>query len=671
MKHVFHVSPKGDDAATGSAARPFATIEHAILAARAAGRGARIVLEDGTYRLARTLKLGRADSGLAIEAAPGARPVLSGCRAITGWRKEKDGRWSASVLWVNSRAKAFRQFFVNGSERPRAVFPKAGFLNTAPDPRPEGVPWGEWAHNHPRDAVEILGESLDPSWDYSCGELVVYHYWVDTHLAPKAVRVADGKTVVELEYPCRRSPGDTVCRLENSRSIVTEPGEWALDWRKRRLYYLPRKGEDMASARTEAPCAAALLEIDGGEDITFRGVRFFGARYDLPWGERNDLQASFGVASAIVLRNARRCLLEGCAIENVDGYGVEMRDGTCDCTLSRCRLLHLGAGGVRLGCDARSWRGSQPENPLVDAAVRDPRIRVRGNEISDCEIGDYGRSFPSACGVFITDAEHTRIVHNEIHDGYYTGVSCGWVWGHMPSLSYHNEISFNHIHDIGKGLLSDMGGVYTLGVSTGTVVTNNVIHDIDARHYGGWGLYTDEGSSGIIMENNVVYRTKFACYHMHFGRECIIRNNVFGGGLLEQVVRSRRQAHISFFFYNNIVFWKEGALHKGNWDDPDDYEFPYHPDKSRKLRKTTECDWNLYFNPNLRRKDVRFGPDLTWEEWRARGEDVHSLWADPRFADPGAGDFSLSPDSPAFKLGFRPIDVSAVGIRKRPTVLSD
>jgi hypothetical protein len=645
-----------------------ATFEETIRTARAAGGTAHIVLKSGEYRLSRTLRLGKADSGLVIEAAPGAKPVLSGFRDITGWRKEADGLWSAAVPWVTTREKGFRSLFVNGKARPRARLPKGdAFFTAAKEERPAGMSWGTWAHNAERSRFEIAKGDIDPAWDLAGGEIIMYHFWVDSHVIPKCVVEEGGRTYLELSLPLRRTPSEAIYRLENLRCIATEPGEWALDYGRRRVYYRPRKGEDMSRARIVVPHLGRLVEIDGAEDVVFRGIAFAGARYELPAGNRNDMQASHAVDAAVSLVNARRCRFEGCRFENLGGYALEMRDGTRDCLVSHSALLHLGAGGVRLNAAVGSWRSSHPKDSLHDTAIFDPRRRVAGNEVSDCEIGDYGLDFPSACGVLLMNAEHTRIVHNHIHDGYYTGVSCGWVWGHMPSVSFANDISYNHIHDIGKGLLSDMGGIYTLGVSSGTRLSHNLIHGVDARHYGGWGLYNDEGSSGILVEDNVVYDTKFAGYHMHYGRECIIRNNVFGGGRIDQVARTRRMAHISFFFYNNIVYWTQGRLHTGNWDDPDDYDFVFHPDHVRKLRKTTECDWNLYFNPNLKLADARFGPGLTWEEWQARGEDVHSLWADPKFANPAVGDFAPAPDSPAFRLGFRPIDLSSVGPRPAAT----
>src|SRR5579875_487287 len=80
------------------------------------------------------------------------------------------------------------------------------------------------------------------------------------------------------------------------------------------------------------------------------------------------------------------------------------------------------------------------------------------------------------------------IAHNHIHDLFYSGISCGWVWGYAESVSHDNRIEYNHIHDIGQRLLSDMGGIYTLGVQPGTVLRGNLIYNVEKHNYGGWAI---------------------------------------------------------------------------------------------------------------------------------------------------------------------------------------
>ena len=43
----------------------------------------------------------------------------------------------------------------------------------------------------------------------------------------------------------------------------------------------------------------------------------------------------------------------------------------------------------------------------------------------------------------------------------------------------------------------------------------------------------------------------------------------------------------------------------------------------------------------------------------------HTITADPLFVDLENDDYSLKPESPAFKVGFKPIDLSHVGLRGR------
>jgi parallel beta-helix repeat protein len=191
-----------------------------------------------------------------------------------------------------------------------------------------------------------------------------------------------------------------------------------------------------------------------------------------------------------------------------------------------------------------------------------------------------------------------------------------------------------------------MGAIYTLGVQPGTVIGHNLIHHVQSFTYGGWGIYPDEGSSNMLIEDNVVYACKSAGFHQHYGRENIVRNNIFAFNRESQLMRSRTEPHVSFTFENNIVYFDDGRLLLANWKD-DGFRM----------------DRNVYWD--TRGLTPRFS-NWSWEEWRARGKDLNSVIADPLFVNAANGDFRLRADSPALKLGFRPIDLSSVGPRVAP-----
>jgi parallel beta-helix repeat protein len=55
-----------------------------------------------------------------------------------------------------------------------------------------------------------------------------------------------------------------------------------------------------------------------------------------------------------------------------------------------------------------------------------------------------------------------------------------------------------------------------------------------------------------------------------------------------------------------------------------------------------------------------------WASWQAAGNDTHSLVADPFFVNAKKDDYRLRKNSPAFKLGFKPIPVGKIGPYKSP-----
>jgi parallel beta-helix repeat protein len=118
----------------------------------------------------------------------------------------------------------------------------------------------------------------------------------------------------------------------------------------------------------------------------------------------------------------------------------------------------------------------------------------------------------------------------------------------------------NHVHHIGWGILRDMAAICTLGISTGIEVSHNLIHYVYSYYYGGWGLYTDECSSNIWVEDNVVYNTKTGGFHLHYRKDNIIRDNISPFNEKFQAQFSIIEKHYSFDFKHNIIVSDKGFL---------------------------------------------------------------------------------------------------------------
>jgi hypothetical protein len=414
-------------------------------------------------------------------------------------------------------------------------------------------------------------------------------------------------------------------RVENVFEALDAPGEWYLDRPAGQLYYIPLPGEDPNDTVIVAPRLKQLVRVEGGDEpvrhLTLRNLGFAHAEDIDPAVNASDKQASSSLGGAVVFKNAENCHLIDCRISQVSGYAVEVLEGCQETEIARNTMTNLGGGGVKV------WHKSNKTT------------------VADNDIGNGSLFFNNALGVLIGQSNDNLITHNNIHHFYYTGVSVGWSWNYGPSKAARNIIEYNHIHHIGQGLLSDMAGVYTLGVSPGTRVRNNLIHDIEADNYGGWGLYCDEGSTGIVMEKNVVYRTTHGGFHQHYGKDNVIRNNILAFGHHAQVMRTRQEEHLSFTFERNIVYFDTETLLGSNWSN-DQFKM----------------DDNLYWRADGKPFDFK---GVSLAEWRERGHDVHSLIADPLFVEVDNDDFRLKSESPALqKLGFEPIDLSTVGPRQ-------
>ncbi|MDH7602221.1 MAG: right-handed parallel beta-helix repeat-containing protein [Armatimonadota bacterium] len=642
-----YVAKNGNDSWSGTRPEPnrthtdgpFASLERARDAVRELKRrgklpaGITINIRKGTYYLDRTFELTSEDSGAAdcpvvYQAYPGEVVTISGGKEIEGFGKVTvSGRAmiAAQIPEVREGKWYFTQLFVNGRRRPRTRLPKEGFYQI------ESLIDADWDSpwNQGQDKFRFKQGEIKQWRNLSDVEIVALHFWVESRMPIQSVDETQcivnlaKKSVFRLSEEWNKAGARYY--VENVFEALNNPGQWYLDRPTGTLYYYPAVGEDWQRSQFVAPRLCRLVEVIGSSDhpvtnVHFKGITFSHTEYLLPPEHSGAAQAAHTVPGAIYFEHAVNCTISECEVSGIGNYAVEIGQGCKACAVEKCLITDLGAGGIKIDT------GSE------------------GTVVSDNEISDGGKIYLSAVGVLVMNSPYNKIVHNNIHDLNYTGVSVGWVWGYGPSNAKGNIVEQNHIHHVGRGMLSDLGGIYTLGIQPGTVLRNNLIHDCFSHGYGGWGIYTDEGSSEILIENNIVYKTKTGGFHQHYGKENVVRNNIFAFAQEHQLQRTRQEQHISFFFERNIVYYNSGVLLGANWSD-DNFKM----------------DYNVYWNASGR--PITFA-GATFDEWKKRGHDVHSLIADPKFVDAEHFDFRVKPDSPAVTLGFRNIDVSQVGPRK-------
>lgn len=644
-----HISVGGDDKNPGTASSPLASLQGAVERLRMARQTqvfegpVELILGDGEYFIAEPLVLGPEDSGTAdapviFRAEAGAHPVICGGKKITGFETVSDQLWRAKITEVVQFGWNFEQLYVNGRRAIRAKSPNNGFyflkgisetvLYSGKGRAPELAV--QKLSLFPDAAQEIASFSKD---DYQDAVMTFYHKWDNTRKRVDGF-VPDSSAVYIFGQgmkPWNRMDRKTFYTLENYRTALDTCGEWYLD-KTGYLYYMPLPAEKIDDLNVVAPVANQFVIFKGDkgkrvENIRFEGISFQLAGYCMPAGGVEPAQAASPVGAVIMADFAENIQIVNCEVAHTGTNAVWLRTGCSNCLISQNYFHDLGAGGIKIG------------NYVMPS---DPEELTHHIEADNNIIRSGGFVFPCAVGLILFHAADCRITHNEIADFRYSGISVGWVWGYSGSPSKRNSIRFNHIHHLGWGELSDMGGVYCLGESEGTQVSDNLIHDVYAFDYGGWGLYTDEGSTGIVMENNLVYRCKSSGFHQHYGKENIIRNNIFANNMKAQLQATRVEEHLSFTFSNNIVWFSSGDLFFSNWQNVN-----------------MKADSNCYWNTEV--KDFPFGK-FSFAAWKESGKDRHSVIADPGFVNPADGNFEIRNKKVLPRIGFKVFNYSKAGV---------
>lgn len=588
----------------------FATLQAACRAAHDAGTGQprTIVVQEGDYFLDEPILLTPQDSGLTIEAAPGARAYLYGGREISGWTPDGDGLYAASLPGVKEGVWDFRALIVNGRYCPRARLPETGFFEHE---SVFDVPWmsttgGGWKRK-PTDeeltTMKYKPEDLGPWLDVRNAEITVYHMW-DESLVGVSANDPNSHTLT-FSSPSGHPPGAFGVKkyvVWNVRQGMTQPGRWYLDRTRGKVVYRPLAGEDMSKARVIAPVVTSIFTLMGTRDnpihdVTIRGLTLAATTTPLKAG-------GFGAGTfegALTATSARDCVFADLEVVNVGGQAIKVSGSNLK--VERCHAHHVGACGIRFQGD--------------------------GLLIADNEVHDVGLTYPSAIAV-TGGGKGCQVSHNHIYRTPYSALTCG---------GQNNRIEGNRIHEAMQEL-HDGAGIYCFG-GKNLVLSGNFIYDItDTGGYGASAYYLDEQCEGCVVEKNLsigVVRPS----HNHMARNNSIRNNVFVNDGPIQITFPRSSGYT---FERNILC-AQGRITLDNFE------------------AVTKLSGNVLFSrqgPIECRKLEQYSRTGTY----ALDPSEENPQIDPMLIVYEKGKVELAPDSPARKLGIEQIDVSDAGPRR-------
>ena len=643
---ALYVSSKGNDSWSGdSISKPLATIQKARDNIRAIKKKdgltkpITVYIRGGLYELSETLVFTIDDSGtracpITYTAYKDEKPIISGGRRITGpWKDYKDEIKVCTIPAVREGKWHFRQLFLNGQRQQRARFPNEGFYVI--DEAEEDI--GRAAMKYRKGAFRKWGNLNDV-------EVVLFHFWNESRLLISDLDEQERIVTFTGRIGRRLSAGEERNRyyIDNVLEGLDQPGEWYLDRHTSQLYYWPI--HDLKHAQLRAPVLNELVRFEGDVErknyiqyITLRGLTFCDADYILPKEGIPTIRdpGDIWFPSAITLKGVSECTFENNTIRNVGTYGLDLAGDAI--RVIGNKIYDTGSGGI------------------VTRSYGRYRNVISYNHVHHC-----GSVFPAAVGINIDDGGGliaNNLIHHTSHSGVYAR---HFATDYGQEFQRRNQeqgliIEYNEIYDV-MHEINDGAGIFIR--DDYVVIRNNLIHDVWSHPEGhgspGWGIYLGCDTRNCLVENNVVYRAEAGQLVWQNNKNNTIFNNIFVDGTSAQYNYSNpsEHGHERIRLLRNIMcFSSSNAV-------------LYSIDGERSV--PMESDYNLIFHTK--------GKDLviegltgvkSFEDWQKRGFDTHSIVADPLFVDPANDDYSLRPESPAFKLGFKPIDLSRVGLRVR------
>jgi uncharacterized protein (TIGR03437 family) len=715
----------------------------------------------GTYFLPATAQFAAADSGTAnlkitYQNYPGESAVISGGMRIANWASAGANQWKTTLP---AATRYFENLFYNGTRRLRprvggglgayyryaaTVYLQApGPPAKAPDPNCSvyisGNGWEcfDRFQYDPKDPIVNTWKNLAPTAGNPCNqpagnpaiagdiEMLTWQQFSSSKLRVSCVDAVNhlvyftGPTGISQSRP---QFGGFVAGnrylVENVQDALGQPGQFFVDrsaspWT---ITYVANPGENPNVDVVIVPQLTQLLVASGLQYVTFQGLTFEHDNYVIPAAGHKSSEMEPDISAAISFQNAQHITFDSNIVTQISGQGLEFIScvsaaSSNDCVatspvgttasnvIQNSAFYDIGALGVLIG---NPYTGND-----TDANV--PQFNVAQNNV----VEGFGRTIPASFGIAQGNGHDNLYTHNDVYDGYHTAVSISESGGDTTRPNgvgnANNTISFNHVFNLFQGIMNDGGAVRieagnSVYTAPGNKILNNKIHDVsdasimDSNGYGGNGIYLDNQTGLVDVENNLVYRVSANAMYTPQGpasanEASTVKNNIFAysrGGIVSisdpYTNGVPNTIPLVYNFTNNLVYFDRGSgstpkffveggcVYAGGaafpqfqffaanlyWrsdgtfaGDAKGFAVQPKPDTTGKSPCSANTSaWNFY----------------TFAQWQQQvGEDANSVVQNPGFANPAypADDYSLPKGSPG--VGFVVFDPNLAG-RTNPKI---
>ena len=249
-----------------------------------------IKLKAGIYRISQPIIIRPEDNNTKIVGV--GNVILNGGVEINGWKKQ--GKlWVADVPEWNGRPLEFRQLWVNGKKAIRARDVEDFEQMT----RILSV-------DKLKETIYVPSSSVKKITHTQHAEMVLHEMWCIANLRIKEVKMMGDSAAITFHNPESHihfmhpwpSPmvttdgHNSAFYLTNAKELLDKPGEWFLDTKEQKLYYMPRQDENMRNADVEAPALETLLKVEGTADQPVENVSIEGVSFQYATWMRPSLQ---------------------------------------------------------------------------------------------------------------------------------------------------------------------------------------------------------------------------------------------------------------------------------------------------------------------------------------------------------------------------------------------